>query len=53
MTGIPLKPRVQLCIFLILSVLLAVEDDKRIKENRSLHDAESQKVVKFYYCDNY
>jgi len=34
-------------------MLLTVEDDKRIKENRSPHDAESQKVVEFYYCDNH
>ena len=39
--------------FLMLSTLLAVEDDKRIKENRSPHDTESQKVVKFYCCGNH
>ena len=34
-------------------MLLAVEDDKRIKENRSPHNAESLKVVEFYCCGNH
>ena len=34
-------------------MLLAVEDDKRIKENRSPCNAESLKVVEFYCCGNH
>ena len=41
-----------LCFFLTLSSLLAVEDDKRIR-NRSPRNTESQKIVKFYCCGNH
>ena len=51
LTSIPLKPRVQLCIFLTLNTLLTVKNNKRIKENRSPHNTESLKVVEFYCCD--
>ena len=36
----------------MLSALLAVENDKRMR-NRSPHNAESQKIVKFYYYGNH
>ena len=48
----PLRLGSGLCFFLTLSSLLAVEDDKRIR-NRSPRNAESQKVVEFYCCGNH
>ena len=53
LASIPLKLRVWLCVFLTLSMLLAVKDDKRVKENRSLRNTKFLKVVEFYYCGNY
>ena len=49
----PLTPRVRLKFFLTLSALLAVEDDKRVRKDRSPRNAESQRIVKFYCCGNH
>jgi len=48
-----IKPRAQLYIFLTLSMLLVVEDNIRVKWNRSLCDTESLEIVEFYCCGNH
>ena len=52
LVSIPLNAQGLANVFLTLSALLTVENDKRMR-NRSPHNAESQKVVKFYCCGNH